>query len=976
MREKFIQKTGFRKILIYGMLLILVQFFVLMSNNISAQAADTYTIKVVVPGNDTFTLEMPKTDCIGCIKFRLQDKVDIDLNKMDLLYNGKILTEVKRFSSGIVPDGATVTMQTSNRWNYDEVKGVDDLTFSIARPKEESLTKIYAKNYGMSPGNVDNTKAFTDALKDCTSNAYLVIEKGTYYFREMTDDIAFNNMENVIIDGNDSTFIFDTKYCMKIYGGNGVEIRNLKVNWDWDTIPVGSLVQIDKKVSDTEFDIRFIGVDEVDADIPIGTFWYLDPDNLTIGTYGKYKAFTPGKVGGPYLKKVEKIDKNVLRITHTTSEMKHFNEGEYYLLRHFEYSGRVFGIARYAKNITFDNVSIYGFTGMGWVFADRSNHFQVINSYLGLDPNGPKERRIATAADAIHILNTGGYFRIDNCDLGFTGDDIINIHDDIMGIMSIDESRTTIRGWATSGFIEPGDKVRFFNNQLSDFTDYEATITSFTTDTTKVDSKGNKYERIVTFSEPLPEEITTDCYVHNVSSSTSYYVVSNNYIHEARARAALLNDDYGLFENNHIYRIVSGAIQMRASVSPGRWMEGDGANHVVARNNLFEKCNFGAGESIVNIGVKVDDTESSEIILNDIRIENNIFLNCVHKDEKQVGVVYANNVDNIVITGNVMIDSGDIYIGDAVGKRTITNNDTHSEHVFEKNEKIDANKHKLVCKYCRYETEEKHKFSNNKCTVCGYEKQNDKPNPPQEDKDPLKAFASRMYTVVLNRTPDSAGLDFWVEELLSGKRDGASIASGFICSKEFTDKNLSDEEYVNVLYRTFFDREAEAAGKAYWINVLSEGQPRTKVLAGFVNSNEFGSLCESYGIARGTMDEDGSSIYNANVREFVLRNYTKVLQRNGELNGVENWCYQINKGNIQPVDVARSFFYSEEFIKKNLNDEDYVETLYETFFGRGSDADGKAYWLKELKNGKSREETLDGFAYSPEFAEILKSFGL
>lgn len=97
MREKFIQKTGFRKILIYGMLLILVQFFVLMSNNISAQAADTYTIKVVVPGNDTFTLEMPKTDYIGCIKFRLQDKVDIDLNKMDLIYNGKILTEVKRF---------------------------------------------------------------------------------------------------------------------------------------------------------------------------------------------------------------------------------------------------------------------------------------------------------------------------------------------------------------------------------------------------------------------------------------------------------------------------------------------------------------------------------------------------------------------------------------------------------------------------------------------------------------------------------------------------------------------------------------------------------------------------------------------------------------------------------------------------------------------------------------------------------------
>ncbi len=636
----------------------------------SAQPSTTISVHVEVPGKEPVTLEMQKTDYIGTVKYKLQNQMDIDLNRMDLIYNDKILSEVNRFSSGLVPDGATIKMQPSNRWNYDEVTGVEDKTFSIARPKEESLKKIYAKDYGMSPENADNTAAFKKALKDCTANAYLVIEQGTYYFRNMTDDIAFNNMENVIIDGNNSTFIFDTKYCMKIYGGNGIEFRNLKVNWDWDKIPVGSLVQIDKKHSNNVFDIRFIGVDEVDEDIPIGTFMYLDPDDLTVGSYGKYKAYTPGSVSG-CLQNVEKVDHNVLRITHN-GDMRHFNEGEYYLLRHFEYSGRVFSTGRYAKNITYDNVSIYGFTGMGWVFGDKANHFQIIHSYLGLDPDGPRERRISTAADAIHILNTGGYFRIADCDLGFTGDDIINVHDDMMVILEIDESRTILRGWATSGLVEAGDILRFRNHQQKEFTEYEAKVTSFRT--------LNGYEREVVLAEPLPQEITSDCFVYSKSHSSSNYVIAGNYIHEARARASLLNDDYGLFENNYVYRC--GGIEVCSSYEPGRWFEGEGACHIVARNNTFEECDNGGPGTAVKINVKIAGKDSTEQILNDILIENNVFINCKYREDKVQNLMEINNVNNLVVSGNVIENCGEIKLGDVIGTTTIEDNHPHTEHTF------------------------------------------------------------------------------------------------------------------------------------------------------------------------------------------------------------------------------------------------------------------------------------------------------
>lgn len=158
--------------------------------------------------------------------------------------------------------------------------------------------------------------------------------------------------------------------------------------------------------------------------------------------------------------------------------------------------------------------------------------------------------------------------------------------------------------------------------------------------------------------------------------------------------------------------------------------------------------------------------------------------------------------------------------------------------------------------------------------------------------------------------------------------------------------------------------------------MLNKGTKRNEVLAGFVNSQEFANLCDKYGIARGTLEGDGSSTYNAGVRNYVLRMYTKCLERDGETLGVEDWSHRINTKAMSPEAVAKSFFSSQEFLNKNLSNEDYVETLYQTFMDRASDAAGKADWVGRLNSGVSRQTVLEGFSRSPEFAKIIASFGL
>ena len=240
----------------------------------------------------------------------------------------------------------------------------------------------------------------------------------------------------------------------------------------------------------------------------------------------------------------------------------------------------------------------------------------------------------------------------------------------------------------------------------------------------------------------------------------------------------------------------------------------------------------------------------------------------------------------------------------------------------------------------------------------------------------IRAFVSRMYTVVLGREAEEEGLNYWSDQLIQHTYDGAGLARGFIYSDEFTNKGLNNEAYLNILYKTFFDREPDEDGMAYWMGALNNGTSRNTVLAGFVNSKEFAAICDRYGIARGTMEEDGSSTYNAGVRDFVLRMYTKCLKRDGETLGVEYWSHCINTKETSPEDVAKNFFTSAEFVNKNLSNEDYVETLYRTFMDRPSDSRGRLYWVSRLSVSASRNAVLEEFARSQEFAKIMEDFGL
>ncbi len=112
------------------------------------------------------------------------------------------------------------------------------------------------------------------------------------------------------------------------------------------------------------------------------------------------------------------------------------------------------------------------------------------------------------------------------------------------------------------------------------------------------------------------------------------------------------------------------------------------------------------------------------------------------------------------------------------------------------------------------------------------------------------------------------------------------------------------------------------------------------------------------------------------VRNFVGRFYTIILERPAEEAGLKDWTNKLLKKEATGAQVAAGFINSDEFQKKKMTDEEYVTKLYRAFFDREPDKGGYDGWLRELKNGKSRDEVLRGFIGSPEFNNLCKKYGI
>lgn len=229
-----------------------------------------------------------------------------------------------------------------------------------------------------------------------------------------------------------------------------------------------------------------------------------------------------------------------------------------------------------------------------------------------------------------------------------------------------------------------------------------------------------------------------------------------------------------------------------------------------------------------------------------------------------------------------------------------------------------------------------------------------------------QGFVTRMYNVVLGRNPDPTGLKNWTDKLNSKQASASDIINGFFQSDEYTGKPKTNSEIIEDCYNAMLNRSADITGKTNWLNYLNLGMTSQAICKGFVGSDEFKGLCNTYGIMPGTITLKYARDENYERTYFVYRLYANCLGRTPDPTGLENWCKSLKSGTTG-TKIAQGFIFSDEYKGKYTSNYDYTKMLYNTLLGRSPDENGLYSWTYQLNTGTSREKVTNGFLFSNEF---------
>lgn len=216
--------------------------------------------------------------------------------------------------------------------------------------------------------------------------------------------------------------------------------------------------------------------------------------------------------------------------------------------------------------------------------------------------------------------------------------------------------------------------------------------------------------------------------------------------------------------------------------------------------------------------------------------------------------------------------------------------------------------------------------------------------------------AYRLYQAAFDRKPDLPGIGYWMNQLENGARL-LDAAYGFLNSVEFQAKNgtnLSNKDFVTLLYKNVLHRAPDAPGALYWEKALQAGVSREQVLI------EFGESVENR----------SQVIVGANGNEAqAYRLYQAAFDRTPDQSGLIYWINHMDKG-LALTDVAANFIASSEFQNlygTNQSTTEFVTSLYSNVLNRAPDASGKAHWENALNSGTlTKAQVLMSFSESAE----------
>ncbi len=231
-------------------------------------------------------------------------------------------------------------------------------------------------------------------------------------------------------------------------------------------------------------------------------------------------------------------------------------------------------------------------------------------------------------------------------------------------------------------------------------------------------------------------------------------------------------------------------------------------------------------------------------------------------------------------------------------------------------------------------------------------------------------FVTRIYRGLLGRDPDPSGLTTWTSYVASGN-SASDFLKGMLGSDEFRNRGLSDYEYMACLYEACLGRSGGEDELTNWIDFMNTHMvSRDYMLTMVIYSQEFEGICKSSGINIGTVTFIENRDKCLPINDFIINAFRSLLGRDPGVSDVNYYAGEL-LGTMTGRQFITSVTGSDEFKKKDYNNKEFVNVIYQAALGReASDGEQTTGAQKIGKDG--RTAFLNDVYGSKEFGDYCK----
>ena len=496
-------------------------------------------------------------------------------------------------------------------------------------------------------------------------------DRGTYKMKNI--GILLENMENVTLEGNQSSLIFHGKMMMfSTIGCKNIRIQNFDTDFQ-----VPSVVSV--TAEKVEGNTAILYVPECYNYSVSGTTvtWSSDVSPYTGQAYWSYtnnvghvQGFdmttatltTSGDKFFNNVQSMEKLDGHRLKVTYNSApsfkagygqQMRRttrdhsaafFWESDGVTMQHVElHFLHAFGVVgQLSKNITLDDVNFRNYEGSG--------------------------RTGVGSADFVQMSGCGGTIRIVNSTFEDPQDDPINIHGTFLQVterISDNKFKVHYQHHETSGFPNyyVGDEVEFVSKgTLLPIDGAKAKVTGVVGPDghggTMVTGNGDKADAsktdldtiIVTLDTNMPSPVSANAAALENVTYTPSVEIENNVFREMPVRGILVTTRKPVVIRNNEFDNVAGAA-VYISDDVNSWYESGHDEDVLIEGNVFRRC--GVNQNSYSAFIPFDPTNNgaAEPVHKNVRIKDNTF----YFTNGTGNIINAKSVNGLTFTGNKVL---------------------------------------------------------------------------------------------------------------------------------------------------------------------------------------------------------------------------------------------------------------------------------------------------------------------------------